>query len=162
MMKTAMMISHTQPPVSINSEELDEFALQELKRQHHRNDILVQLCQRTGWDWQQAERFLDKVEADHPSELATQEKRLALLFNLTRILEGLLVLAIGSLGILGPFLYNLRSGRVMIPGVDYPIVPSVLMAFFISPVYFWISIVIASLGLSLIAKGVLGTIQAMR
>lgn len=162
MAKIVMMVSHTQPPVNINVEELEEFALRELKRQYYRSDIIVNLCQRTGWNWKQAERFLDQVEADHHPELATREKRLALILSMTRILEGLLVFTIGCLGILGPFFYNLRSGRFILPGVDYPVVPSVLMAFFISPVYFLIFIVIVSIGLGMTAKGVLGAIQAMR
>lgn len=162
MTKIAMMMSHIQPPVSINIKELEERVLQDLQQQRHRNDIVVNLCQCMDWNWEQAERFLEKVEADHHSQLAKREKRLALLFSLTHILDGVLVLAVGSLGILGPFLYNLRSGGFMIPGVDYPIVPVVLLAFFVSPVYFGFFIVIASFGLRLMVKGVLGTLQALR
>ena len=120
------------------------------------------LCQRTGWDWAQASEFVNRVDASHRDELAGQARRSATVIHLTRIFDGILVFALGSVGILWPFFYNLRSARFMVPGVDYEIAPSVLMAFGISPVYFWMCIVIASIGIGLIGRGVVGIILAAR
>ena len=157
-------MSNIQTPIGVNIKELkelEEFALRELKHLHSRNDIILKLCTQAGWDWGQAQRFLDQVYTDHSSELVVREKRWSLLFGVTLILEGLSVFTIGSIGILAPFIYNPRLGRFMIPSMDYPIVPTVIMIFLISPMYFIFFIIIASTGISMVAKGALGIARSI-
>jgi hypothetical protein len=154
------MTPHTQPPLSIDLREVEEFALRELKLQHLRNDIILKLCTHTGWDWEQAKRFLDQVYADHKSELAGRERGTAFLINVTLLFEGLLIFIVGSAGILLPFVYNLRTGKFMTPLVDYPIT-TVFMAFLSGFRYFPLFIVIASIGMGMMAKGVVGIVLAV-
>ena len=155
------MASHIQPPASIDIEDLESFALHELGHQNLKDNIILGLCQRTDWDWEQARHFLDKVYADNHAELAAQERRLATLLNFILITDGLVVFVIGSLGILWLFFYNPRSGQFLIPSVDYPIVPTVLMALAIAPVYFGFFFIIASIGIGMMAKGILGIIRTI-
>jgi hypothetical protein len=155
------MESQTQPLTSIEVRELESFVLEELKNHHIRDNIIAKLCERADWDWKQAECFLEKVYADHRSELAPHENRLAILVGLTTIFDGLGVFALGSLGILWWFYFNPRGGRFTIPAIDGQFILRLVMMLSIAPAYFIFFFIVAVTGIGIMARGVIGIILAL-
>ncbi|MBI5295815.1 MAG: hypothetical protein HY869_10090 [Chloroflexi bacterium] len=156
-----MMESQTQPLSSIEVQELELFVLEELKRQHLRDNIISALCKRANWDWKQAQYFLEKVYTDHHSELAPRENRLAFLVGFTTILDGLGVLALGSLGLLWYFFFNPRGGQPTIPVLDGQFILHLVMLLSIAPAYFMFFFIVAVTGIGIITRGVIGIILAL-
>lgn len=53
------------------SPDLEPYVLDALKRQKNIQDIVVPyLISNTGWDWQECEKFIEKVRLDHRDELS--------------------------------------------------------------------------------------------
>ncbi|MEW6401428.1 MAG: hypothetical protein AB1649_06480, partial [Chloroflexota bacterium] len=125
---------------------------------------IASICERMDWDWEQGQRFLDRVYADHHWELAAREKRLALILNLTITLDGLVVFAIGILGIFGPLgrlFHDPQSGQFSIPAIDYRFVLRVLTLIFLAPGYSLIFFTITLAGIGMMAKGAMGIIRTI-
>ena len=156
-----MMESHPHSLTSIDVQELESFVLQALKHQHLRDNIISELCERAGWDWKQAQCFLEKVYADHRSELAPRENRLAFLIGLSTLIEGLIVFALGSFGILWLFFFNPRGGQLTIPAIDGQFLLRLVMLISIAPAYFIFFFIVAVTGIGIMAKGVVGIILTL-
>jgi hypothetical protein len=60
------------------------------------NDIIYQLCQRTGWDWSQAKRFVEQVGRGSQKEI--HQRRLPLLLGI-----GLLFMVSGAIAFVSAF-----------------------------------------------------------
>lgn len=90
---------------------LSAFALGELKRQHNLSDIIERLCQRTVWDWEEAEQFLISVRVENYAQLEAHKNRLSILVSLLVIGGGMLNLAIFCLWVF----YNPRTAEVLLP-----------------------------------------------
>jgi hypothetical protein len=60
------------------------------------NDIIYQLCQQTGWDWNQAKRFVEQVSNESQKEI--NQRRMPLLLGI-----GLLMMVGGVIAFLSAF-----------------------------------------------------------
>lgn len=60
------------------------------------NDIIYQLCQQTGWDWNQAKRFVEQVSKESQKEI--NQRRAPLLLGI-----GLLMIVGGALAFFSAF-----------------------------------------------------------
>ena len=92
-------------------ETLTAFALGELRHQRNTSDIIEHLCERTGWDWKEAEQFLESVRVDNRSQLEAHKNRLYLPVSFIMIVDGILNIAIFYFWAL----YNPRNGEFLLP-----------------------------------------------
>ena len=80
------------PQKEIDTEELTAFVLQELKRQRRLNDIIEIVCQRTGWHWNEAQRFVARAKTTHHGAISKSQNRFMIPFSVVFILGGILLL----------------------------------------------------------------------
>jgi hypothetical protein len=91
--------------------ELRKWVVSSLSGHKKPNDIIFQLCQRTGWDWKQAERFVGQI-----TELDSKEvhrRRMPLLLGV-----GLFLMAGGVVAFLPAFLDMIADLQMLEPPWD--------------------------------------------
>ena len=69
--------------------KLTEQVIQELARHRSRNDIILSICQTTGMNWAEAERFIHQVEVNQGQTIAARQRPLLVSLALAGILGGL-------------------------------------------------------------------------
>ncbi len=72
----------------MDTAKLAERVIQDLSRHRSRNDIIMSVCQTTGMDWPQAERFIRQVEVNQGQVIARRQRPLLVVFALAGILGG--------------------------------------------------------------------------
>ncbi len=145
-----------------NETDLDALAalaLKELKRGHNPSDIIQHLCEWTGWDWRQAEQFLESVRDDNRSQLKAYKNRLFILVSLVMIADGMLNVAIFVVWVF----YNPRSGRISLPDDMQSGIMTLFNQFFwvfakFPIAYFFYSL--ALIGIGMIIGGVIGILRS--
>jgi len=75
------------------------------------NDIIYQLCQQTGWDWNQAKRFVERVAGESQKEI--HQRRMPLLLGI-----GLLFMVSGALAFASAYPDLLATLSEMEPPLD--------------------------------------------
>jgi hypothetical protein len=86
-------------PPEINVEQypnLQKWVIGCLSGHKKDNDIIYQLCRRTGWDWSQAKRFVEQVGQGSQKEI--HRRRVPLLLGI-----GLLMMVSGAVAFLSAF-----------------------------------------------------------
>jgi hypothetical protein len=73
----------------MNQQEATEFVIRELGRHHQINDIVQKLCELTGMNWNQAEKFVSQVMMQHQGEIASKQSPLVALLGISIVLFGL-------------------------------------------------------------------------
>jgi hypothetical protein len=53
----------------MDRETLVNYIIAELGKNVPRNDIILDICEKTGVKWEQAERFVDSVEKEHEQQI---------------------------------------------------------------------------------------------
>lgn len=148
---------------STKQEELEvitAFALRELKRQRNTNDIIERLCQRTGWEWKDAERFLDSVRVDNHSMLEAGKNRLSFLASLSMMVGGMMGVAVFIFW----FLYNPRLGRLFVPdNMDdwNTILESQVFALAIQSPLAYFLYGVALIGIGMFVGGIIGLVSSL-
>jgi len=72
----------------MNQQEATDFVIQELGKHHQKNDIIQKLCESTSMNWNQAEKFILHVEAQHRESIAAKQGPLITLMGVGTILIG--------------------------------------------------------------------------
>jgi hypothetical protein len=94
------------------------------------NDIIFQLCRRTGWDWNQSKRFVEQVIELDQKEV--HQRRMPLLLGI-----GILFLIVGAVSFLSAFVDLVAILSTLEPPLDLQkIINAVLMA---KSIYFLIA-----------------------
>jgi hypothetical protein len=75
---------------------LKRFVISGFSAHKKANDIIYQLCQQTGWDWNQAKQFVEQVSQEGQKEI--HQRRMPLLLGI-----GLLMMVGGVLAFLSAF-----------------------------------------------------------
>lgn len=70
--------------------KLTEHVVRDLSRHRSRNDILISICNATGMDWTEAQRFLHQVELNQGDKIAARRRPLLIVMSLAGIIGGLL------------------------------------------------------------------------
>jgi len=83
-----------------------EFVVSELARGRKRSDIVVALCNEMNFAWNDAEKFIQKVEAENRRRITARQSPLLLVLGIGIIL--------GGLGLGGFGLYELANGVLFI------------------------------------------------
>jgi hypothetical protein len=73
----------------MDQHQATEFVIREVGRHHQKNDIIQKLCETTGMNWGQAEKFVSQVVAEHGGEIATKQSPLVLLLGTVFVLVGI-------------------------------------------------------------------------
>jgi hypothetical protein len=69
---------------------LTEHVVRDLSRHRSRNDILMSICNASGMDWTEAQRFLHQVEQNQGEAIAARRRPLLVIMSLVAIVGGLL------------------------------------------------------------------------
>lgn len=85
------------------SEDLQDMVVQQLVRQHSRNEIIRMVCERGSMNWPQAEKFVEQVEAERAHTIARRQSPLLILLSVGSVLVGAALLYLGADYILGIF-----------------------------------------------------------
>jgi hypothetical protein len=80
------------PPLSPDLRRMEADALEMLASGVDENDILLEVCGRTGWTWAKAEDFLRRLATDRRQELARRRLPLALVVSLAALAAGAVLL----------------------------------------------------------------------
>jgi hypothetical protein len=75
--------------------ELTTFVIYELGKNRRRSDIVMEVCERTGMDWQAAQKLVYEVAFDNRKNVAARKSPLAIIFGVAFVFGGL-ALALGS------------------------------------------------------------------
>ena len=124
----------------MDKQEATEFIIKEFKRQRHRNDIIMDLCQKTGASWEQAQRFVQKVEVEHRRDIAAGTVPLLVMIGVAIILGGLGLTAYAVF-------YTLNGTLLRAPGIPIPGSGNLIYT---------------GTGLAMMAGGTLGILRALR
>jgi hypothetical protein len=76
--------------------ELRKWVVASLARHKKPNDIIFQLCRRTGWDWNMAKQFIDQVVEADQKEI--HQRRMPLLLGI-----GILFMAAGAVSFISAY-----------------------------------------------------------
>jgi hypothetical protein len=84
--------------VSIKTDALDtpentDFVVKEISGHRHRNDVIMALCEKTGSSWDQAQRFVQKVESENRQAITARQSPLLIMIGVGTVVAGLLVVA---------------------------------------------------------------------
>ena len=142
--------SFGQPAIDLNNPANVNYVVGELVKQRKRSDIVMALCERTGVEWSEAQRFVGQVNAEQQTKINARKNRLIIPMCIGAIALGLVF----TLGTAYPMIYwfsgrtseftsAVQSGRLML---DY------LQA---APFIF-------GTGIALVAGGVFGLITALK
>ena len=87
------------PPVAatqgdaLNTPENVTFVIKEIAASRHRNDVIMALCEKTGSSWDQARRFVQRVESENRQAIAARQGPLLILIGAGIIMAGLFLVA---------------------------------------------------------------------
>jgi len=71
-------------------DSLEMFVLNALKNHRNIHSVLIpQICEKTGWDWDQSAQYIDKVKSLHGFELSSSNYRTYLIIGTVTGLGGL-------------------------------------------------------------------------
>lgn len=74
-------------------EELTRRIVDELARQHNRNDIIKMVCETSSLNWPQAEQLVKQVEAEQAHTIARKQGPLLIFLSIGTLLIGAALLA---------------------------------------------------------------------
>lgn len=97
----------------MNRQEATDFVVSELSKHRHRNDIIMDLCKRTGGSWGQVQRFVQQVESENRQSIAARQSPILLVTGVFIVLTGLaLVVYVG--------IATLRGTIFFFPSIPIP------------------------------------------
>ncbi len=71
--------------------ELTTYVMQRLGQHVTRNDLVFELCQRTGMSWDQATAFVREVEEQHGPQIARRQSLLFVVLGVGILLTGIVL-----------------------------------------------------------------------
>lgn len=74
-------------------QEAVDFVVRELGKHHTRNDIIEKLCETSGLNWKDAEKFVQQVETENQGTIALRQSPLVTLIGLGTVLGGIGLMA---------------------------------------------------------------------
>ena len=89
----------------MNRQQATDFVIHELGKHRQRNDIVQRLCETSGINWKEAEKFVQQVEAENTSTIALRQSPLVTLVGIGT--------AIGGLGMMAWIVWETLQGAVI-------------------------------------------------
>ncbi len=84
-------------PNPLDDPKLTEYVVKRLKRQHRKSDIALEICERTGVDWKEAQRFVSQVNIEQNKSISSSKNLPILIFCGLFIFSGAILLIWGLL-----------------------------------------------------------------
>jgi len=137
------------PPLSPDLSHMQADALRMLASGVDENDVLLEVCGRTGWSWAKAEDFLRRLATDRRQELARRRLPLALVISLAALGAGAVLL--------GACFFGLRDVAVAAWQARRPEDFSQALALLLLQAP---ALELAILGTAMIAGGAIGLVRA--
>lgn len=81
----------------LNKEQATDFVIKELGKHRSQNEIIVALCEKTGANWAEAEKFLRQVEAQHGKTITARQSPILIIFGIGLLIVGLAITVNSSL-----------------------------------------------------------------
>lgn len=72
----------------MQEQELHDFVVRELGKSRRRSDVVMEVCERTGMNWQEAQKFVYQVAFDKRKEVAARQSPLAIIFGIGFVVGG--------------------------------------------------------------------------
>jgi len=98
--------SFEKPPIKLDNPALVNYVIGELTKHRKRSDIVMAICERTGVDWSEAQRFVGQVSAEQHTTINARKNRLIIPMCIGAIILGFVF----TIGTAYPMLY-LITGR---------------------------------------------------
>jgi hypothetical protein len=76
---------------TLDTPENTAFVIGEIAKHRNRNDIIMVLCEKTGSSWDQAQRFVHKVESENRQTIAVRQSPMLVMIGVFIIVGGLLL-----------------------------------------------------------------------
>ena len=74
-----------------------EFIVRELGKHRRRSDIVMEVCERTGMDWQDAQKLVYQVAFENRKSVAARQSPLAIIFGVAFVLGGLVLALVSAI-----------------------------------------------------------------
>ena len=73
---------------AIDLQALTDYTVKELSSFEEIDDIIVEICTRTGWHWERAQNFVDDVQAEHHRLVTQRRNRLIIPLGVAIMIGG--------------------------------------------------------------------------
>ncbi len=93
---------------------LTEYVIRELGRNVSKNDLIYNLCHRTGQSWDQVSKFIEQVEQKHQRTIAWKNSPLYFIIGISIFLGGIWLFCGGLLY----FVNFVRAGSISLNPLD--------------------------------------------
>lgn len=110
---------HSSPKVAkrtrtLEDQELAQIVLSMLKKGHKRSEITMFVCERTGIEWKQAQRFVAQVGVDHHKSIHAHQNVWLIGFGVLFALAGLVMFLVGVAALV-PYLTFFTQSEFNLP-----------------------------------------------
>jgi hypothetical protein len=129
---------------------LKKWVISRLSGHKEPNDIVFGLCNRTGWDWKQAQQFVQQVVEENQKEI--HQRRLPLLFGI-----GLLMVVGGAVSSISAFI----DLSAILKEFQQPFEFSRLLEFILQARGGYLMLIKLAIGMAMVIGGCIGTGQAL-
>ena len=85
------------------NEELTRRIVNELARQHNRNDIIQMVCEGSSMNWGEAEQFVKNVESEHAHAIVRKQSPLMIILSIGSVLMGIILVYLAADYLMGYF-----------------------------------------------------------
>ncbi len=89
--------------------ELTDFVVEQLVKHRNRDDLIMILCQNSGMNWYDAEKFIVNIESEHSRKIATGQSPVYLILGVGILVVGLFITGRYVLATLHGAIYFLPS-----------------------------------------------------
>ncbi len=93
------------PTIDPDNPELEKYVVSELTKNRKRSDIVMALCERTGAEWSEAQRFVGQVSAEEQTKINARKNRLVVPMCIGAIVLGFLF----TIGTAYPMIYVING-----------------------------------------------------
>ncbi|MEW6400749.1 MAG: hypothetical protein AB1649_03055 [Chloroflexota bacterium] len=73
----------------MDQEQARQFVIRELGRNHPKNEVIRELCERGGMDWGRATKFIEEVESEYGGQIAVRQSPLIVFLGIVILIGGI-------------------------------------------------------------------------
>jgi uncharacterized membrane protein len=75
----------------MNNPDITQYVITELGKHRNPNDIVMEVCERSGMKWSDAQQFMQRVQSEYRSEITGRQNPLLIVMGVTAVIAGLAV-----------------------------------------------------------------------
>jgi hypothetical protein len=104
------------PQLEVDFDELEQSVIRKIKKHFRHSDIVQGVCEITGWNWDQAQRFVAKSQTKHHSELTRSSRNFMIPFSSLFVVGGVLLFIWSALTLFDYYSGWTYQGGSTLPG----------------------------------------------